>query len=149
MEKTYKLLVVLQNPWAKEGFEKWNPGVWKRKFKTSYTGKRLFGEIIPPGKFKIYFTNANPTIGKTSSSNLPPIISHLRKRIDAVCPDLILACGKNAYEALVLIGGGIITMPIKHPAHRLFSKKEMAEIRATLQRFEIHDGVEYFIDDLI
>lgn len=147
MEKIYKLLVVLQNPWAKEGFEKWNPGIWKNKFKTSHTGRRLLGEIIPPEKFKIYFTNANPTIGKTSSSNLPPIISHLQKRIDTVCPDIILACGKNAYEALVSIGGGVTVMPIKHPAHRLFSKKETAEIRATLERFEIQDGVECFILD--
>lgn len=140
---------MLQNPWAKEEFTKWNPGVWKKKFKTSHTGKRLFGEIIPPGKFKVYFANANPTMVKTSFSNLSPIISHLQKRIDTVCPDLILACGKNAYEALVSIGGGITTMPIKHPAHRLFSKKETAEIRATLERFETRDGAEYYIDELI
>jgi|GEM_PF-2680061 len=148
MEKIYKLLVVLQNPWAKEGFIKWNPGIWKKKFKTSFSGKRLFGEIIPPKKFKVCFTNANPSIGKTSSSNLPPITSHLQKRIEVVCPDLILACGKNAYEALISIGVGITVMPIKHPAHRLFPKKETAEIRATLERFKIRDGAEYFISDL-
>lgn len=147
MEKIYKLLVVLQNPWAKEGFIKWNPGIWKKKFKNSFTGKRLLGEIIPHGKFKVYFTNANPSIGKTSSSNFPPIISHLQKRINKVCPDIILACGKNAYNAVISIGGAIIVMPIKHPAHRLFPKKETAKIRATLERFEIRDGAEYFIPD--
>ncbi|MEW6617430.1 MAG: uracil-DNA glycosylase family protein [Patescibacteria group bacterium] len=147
MERIYRLLVVLQNPWAKEGFEKWNPGIWKKKFKTSFSGKRLFGEIIPPKKFKIYFTNANPTIGKTSSSNLPPIISHIQKRIDTVRPDIILARGKNAHSAVISIGGGVVIMPIKHPAHRLFSKEETAEIRATLERFEIRDGAECFILD--
>lgn len=116
-----KLLVLLQNPYNKGKLDKWNPGVWKKEFASSRTGRRLIKQL-PSDGWKVYYSNSNPTIGDGPDAKFQPDIEHVRTKLAKISPDVVLVCGKVAEEAIKdEWSGPIFFMP--HPAHRFLTNE--------------------------
>jgi len=107
-----KVLAIMQNQWVK------NPEVlratlqrkpeWRRNMiaRLLFAGcrsgkvlKQVFGERIG----EIVWEEASPKIGGESSSKFPADIPHIRTAIIELAPDVVLAFGKVASEAMMKI----------------------------------------------
>jgi len=127
-----KILVVLQNaysPSARRRAELQDPEALQEGIWGSYTGSRL--QQMLPENCEVRVVNSTPEIGTHSDSVLKPDLDYLWQEIDAYDPDLILACGRVAQEAVAKVFG-LVNAP--HPASRRLSKKEIAKIRRKLSR---------------
>lgn len=128
------LLVVLQNAYIadREVEEGYVPDFSLRSFRESLTGKRL-KHAIPEG-VEVQIRNASPLIGRTADSNFPPSVSYVEAQIKRIRPHVILACGKNANEAIdqLEVDCHVVRMP--HPAFRQLSNKTLEQVRRKIER---------------
>lgn len=127
------LLVVLQNAYDKGRLKRgYNPSSWRKEFERSRTGERL-REALPdrfqwqskgPSRYAwdIRYTNASPVLGKGPDSKPRPNLAHLRRRLKAVGPTVVLACGKMAEGAILQIWDGPLIV-IPHPASRVLTEE--------------------------
>ncbi len=126
------LLVILQCPWRKGRLENgWNPRVWAKMLWLSQTGRRLL-EALPAGAYEVKVCNANPSLADTPDGVFPPDRKHLRRVLRRVRPDVILACGKVANEALTQIEVTAPVVEMPHPAYRLLSRRTTGDVKARL-----------------
>lgn len=132
-----KLLVVLQCPWRKGRLENgWNPQVWRKELWSSRTGIRL-QEALPTEIFAVAVCNASPALANSPDGIFPADLAHLRRVLKRTKPDLILACGKVAQEAVAEVSPAVPVVAMFHPAYRLLSNKKTAEIRSQLVRLAV------------
>lgn len=141
---THKLLVLLQNPYAKGTLAAgWHPSNWKREFLSSRSGKRIQPALPtshqPDSKgerWRVHYSNSNPQIGRGSSSEFLPDLAHVRRTIRRLKPDCILACGFAAiYAAAEAWPGALFCVP--HPAHRLVTNALFEQCGETILRWGI------------
>ncbi|MDG6989523.1 MAG: hypothetical protein JRN21_09450 [Nitrososphaerota archaeon] len=132
-----KVVIILQNPWAKGSLKQgYHPSTWKKEFLTSRTGKRL-KRIFGDQEFSVI--NANPTLTNTTDGSWLKPKAGITARINKKKPDLVVICGKLAFNAVdtAKLRPGTKTHVMRHPAFRLFSRdmerKEAREIEAILQ----------------
>lgn len=97
---------------------------WFQCLAESRSGMRLrallgFGCFSHP---KIWFDNTTPIVGHGSSSSLPPDFNHLRSVIDEKAPEIVIACGARALDAVIRCWGGPL-LAVPHPAHRLLTTR--------------------------
>lgn len=128
------LLVVLQNAYMadREIEEGYVPDFSLPSFSGSLTGKRL-KHAIPEG-VEVKIRNASPLIGRTSDSNFPPSVSYVDDQIKRIHPHIILACGKNANEAIDQLDPDCHVVRMPHPASRTLSNKMLANVKRRLKR---------------
>lgn len=118
-----KLLVVLQNPWARGQLRKgWNPSVWMREMRASRTGRRLVLALPRGGEWTVRFVNASPRLGKDPSALYQPDLAHLRRALRRVRPDVVLACGRLALRGISGVWSGPL-VAVPHPAYRLLTNE--------------------------
>jgi hypothetical protein len=125
-----RILVVLQNPYTKGSLSKgWNPSRWRFEFESSRSGRRLQDAFpIGLGHCRIHYTNANPKLGDNPESKMPADLKHLKRSARRTAPDMIIACGKIAEEAVRTIwDGSLIAIP--HPAYRLLTNRLLDECK--------------------
>jgi hypothetical protein len=123
-----KLLVILQNAYkAPRGFK---PSMSNRCFLKSRTGSRL-QRILPVG-VDVYIINASPEIGNHATSNYSPQPDYVQNELDAVMPDVILACGNNAKKVINLLNLQVPVISMKHPASRTLTNTELYAVKNEL-----------------
>ena len=131
------LLVILQCPWRKGRLENgWNPGVWYKMLWISRTGVRL-REALPFDFYEVRVCNANPSLADSPDGVFPPDLKHLRRALKRVQPDVILACGRVAQEAVGKIKTIVPVVEMKHPAYRLLSHRMTEEVRLRLEQLAV------------
>lgn len=131
------LLVILQCPWRKGRLENgWNSRVWAKMLWVSQTGKRLL-EALPKGAYDVKVCNANPSLADTPDGVFPPDRKHLRRVLRRVQPNVILACGKVAKEALVQVKVNAPVVEMPHPAYRLLSRQMTKRVRMRLVKLAL------------
>lgn len=110
-------ILFLQNAWSPfyAGGE-WHRSSWLQALERSRSGQRL---KILIDDFGICF-NTTPIVGATPSSKVPPDEEYIRKVINWKKPLVIIACGKQAEEALMNLWNGAL-LAIPHPAHRFLT----------------------------
>lgn len=144
-----KILAFLQNQWFKEPERVQE--IYARSpehrqdfnarflFYRSLTGKRIqkaFGELI----HKIIWENASPKIGGRSGAKFKADIDHMYKIIEQEHPDVILAFGMVASQALIdMKEDHDATKEFKlicgpHPAARYPVMDELKKMKRKLQR---------------
>lgn len=116
-----RLLVVLQNPWARGNLRNgYNPQVWKREFEKSRAGRRLQVALPVDRKWSIHFSNACPVLASGPDGVYAPDARHVRRTLKRVSPNLVLACGKLAEEALITLWEGPL-LCVPHPSSRVLT----------------------------
>lgn len=124
------LLVVLQNAWGvADGYV---PDYSVESFSASHTGKRL-RNAIPVG-VEVHIRNASPLVGKNADSNFPPQPLYLKHEIEQIEPDIILACGKNAREAIMELELDCYVVKMPHPAFRQLSDNMLRRVRRKIEK---------------
>lgn len=79
----------------------------------------------------VRFANASPTMGQTVDSKTAPCARHLRRRLRDARPDVVLACGRVAEDAVrSMWHGPLVAVP--HPAHRLLTNDLLHRARDLL-----------------
>jgi len=137
-----KIRAFLQNQWFKDPervraiyarHPEHRQGLTARFLFMSVTGKRLraaFGDVIED----IVWENASPEIGGKSSASFRADLKHMVKLIEDEKPDVILAFGKSATEAIDEIDPKILCICGPHPAARQPNTREkLAEMANKLQ----------------
>ena len=137
-----KLLVLLQNPWFKDGEPRsrqaWEVALWRCQ-----TGKRLI-EMLPVSGFEVVVDNANPATFSTPKTIPPADMEHVQGLLDNEQPEVVLLCGKVAQTCAALVTErDIILVNSVHPAYRLLSKRYTSYIRHTLQ--DVLDGAKVVV----
>lgn len=128
------LLVLLQNAYIadREVEEGYVPDFSLRSFRESHTGKRL-KNAIPEG-VEVKVRNSTPLIGQTADSFFPPSVLYVKCQIESIDPDIILACGKNANEAIDQLDLQCPVVKMPHPAYRQLSNKMLGRVKRRLER---------------
>lgn len=127
-----RILVVLQNPYDKGKLSTWNPSTWRQEFERSRAGVRLRREALPSGgAIKYSFANANPTIGNGARSRFAASPKHIRKALRRVQPDLVLACGRDAEDAIAQTWDGPM-IAIPHPSYMCLTNELLRTCRVVL-----------------
>ena len=126
------LLVILQCPWKRGKLQKWHPSIWRKEFMASRTGRRLFNEVLPPNLYRFRFCNANPRLADSPQGIFPPNLKHLKRQIRRAQPDLILACGRIAQEAIQNLNPDMHVLSMPHPASHSLSKKTTKAVKQKL-----------------
>jgi len=127
------LLVILQNAWRANG-ERYSHKQWLEALWNSHTGRRL-RNILPETPHTLYVANASPEIGKESSSMFPADIGYIKRQIARVSPDVIVACGQVASNAITEIAPDAICITAPHPAWRAYSKEREMQVQAQVESF--------------
>ena len=127
------LLVVLQNAYDRGSLaDGWHPSRWRKEYEQSRTGRRL--ALALPKECSVHYTNANPRMGHGPDSKHEPDVAHLRRRLRAVEPDAVLACGKLAEDAMTAMRdvwlGTLFAIP--HPASRVLTNALLVECRTAI-----------------
>ena len=133
MDLVKTLLVVLQNAYTKTEAVKDNyvPALDCPVFQNSHTGRRLKNAI--PDNINVQIINANPDVGNNADSNFPPDTNYVMAKINEHQPNIILACGKNARQAIPTINIPVITMP--HPAYRALTNQTIQNTKETINAY--------------
>ena len=126
-----KLLVILQCAYGTNRRRRrqlkirklWLKGLWN-----SHTGRRL--KKMLPDNIIVEVINSTPKIGNASNACFPAESVYIAGWLECFEPDVILACGRVAQEALETLGIKHIAAP--HPAWRQLSNKQIDEIRNTI-----------------
>jgi len=119
-------MVILQNAYGVE--QGYIPSYDKPSFRNCHTGRRLKHAL--PDNVNIHIINANPDVGITATSNFPPDPAYVMSKIKELKPDVILACGHNAKEAIRDIDMPFVTMP--HPAYRALTNQTLYDTKEKL-----------------
>lgn len=131
-----KIFVLLQNAWARDarGAELFreHPDFWKAALKRSRSGQRLRRIFNTEERWdEAIFSNTTPEVAIGSSGKrLPANITYVRAQLSLVQPELILACGKQSYNAMshcVDLAEKLVCMP--HPACRVWPNRMLDDIR--------------------
>jgi hypothetical protein len=124
-------VVFLQNAWSPfYAGHTWPRESWLRALARSRSGQRLRYML---DDFDLC-ENTTPQVGATPDSILPPDLAHIQAILERRQPSIVVACGKQAEQALMrLWGGALIAVP--HPAHRLVTNDLYTEARKLL-----HEG---------
>lgn len=96
---TPKLLVFIQNPWARGALKRWDLNVWDNEVQRSRFWKHLMQDAIGEIPFEVHYTNVD-TVNIGSDSRVEADISHMCFCILKLKPDIVLACGEFARNAL-------------------------------------------------
>jgi len=132
MKKTVKKVVVfLQNPWSPVWAGKeWPRESWLQALQKSRSGQRLrVMERHLKKDIEVWYDNTSLVVGKTADSIFPPNLVHIENVIQEQRPDLVVACGKQAENALLgIFPRSLLIVP--HPAHRLVTNS-LYELAAT------------------
>lgn len=148
-----KILAFLQNQWFKDPVRvkamyderpnHRNDYIRYFLFMGCLTGRRLstaFGDELC--QEHIIWEEVSPAIGGHSASKFPADIKHIRKAIYSHAPNIILAFGKSATDALELVRaqGGMDRPPIQlicgpHPAARNNPMPRLHEIGQELRNY--------------
>ena len=124
-------MVVLQNAYGvEEGYE---PSFERESFINCHTGRRLKNAI--PTNVSTTIINANPNIGDCADSNFKPDTAHVEKRMKAIKPDIILACGVNARQAMSEIETDIPVLTMPHPAYRALTNATIYGIMEQIEEY--------------
>jgi hypothetical protein len=134
-----RCVVFLQNAYSEipQGpiweYDKWFPAL-----QASRTGKRL--ERIFPYWSDVYFANTTFEIGDNPDSQLPPHWEYMRSIVLAQNPKVILACGKQAEQALLdnKTKYRLICMP--HPAYRVVTNDLLDVVRGLVLSDSPHNS---------
>ncbi len=138
-----RLLIVLQNPYDKDGLERgWNATTWAAAYRSSRTGQRLARALPHAGGWKLHHTNANPRIGQGPDAKLPADLPHLRRVLKRVRPDFVLSCGKEAEKAAVSVWDGPL-LAIPHPAFRLLTNDLLHTCCRMLESWGIFESMPH------
>lgn len=125
-----RLLVLLQNAWARRPMEHWDHDWWLDALRNCRTGGRLC-RVVGEDWVGIEFDNTTPKVGVGSNSKLPPDDAHVLALLDRVRPNVVLACGDQAEKtAQRLWGGNLLCIP--HPAMRVLTNALLDKARETL-----------------
>lgn len=118
-------LVFLQNAWSPMyAGGTWPRRSWLRALELSRSGQRLKLLIDDYDCVE----NTTPIVGPTAASVVPPDLDYVREILEARRPTVVIACGKQAEEALGQIwGGGLVVVP--HPACRILTNELYAQAR--------------------
>lgn len=126
-----RIILFLQNAWSPYyagGI--WERQSWLRALEKSRSGQRLKVMI---DDFNICH-NTTPIVGATPSSVIPPDFAHIKSIIQETKPLIIVACGKQAENALkrnFVWNGPLLVVP--HPAHRFLTDKLYLNARQYLE----------------
>lgn len=129
------LVVFLQNAWAYDPEHVAPDGIWHRErwlaaLWHSHTGRRL-AYLLGPLRERAWVDNTTPAVGDSASSRLPPDEGHIRAVLESVKPDRVLACGRQAEEALGrLWDGPLLCTP--HPASHVLTNALLDAARELL-----------------
>lgn len=121
-------VVFLQNAWSPH----YAGGTWPRRswllaLRLSRSGQRLKLLIDDLDICE----NTTPIVGATSSSVVPPDETHIAEILQRRSPDVVIACGKQAEQALLKLWQGSL-LAIPHPAHRLLTDDLYLKAKALL-----------------
>lgn len=107
-------IIFLQNAWSPfYAGGVWPRASWLRSLAKSKTGKKV--SIITDDLNRC--ENTTPIVGDTASSKVPPDQKYMQEIIDRRKPDLIVAAGAQAIEAVDRIWQGA-AIYVPHPACR-------------------------------
>jgi hypothetical protein len=126
-----KLLVVLQCAYGTSKRRRRQLEIrklWLKALWSSHTGRRL--KKMLPDNVIVEVINSTPRIGDISSACFPAESVYIAGWIECFEPDIILACGKVAQNALEELG--IKYIPSPHPAWRQLSNEQIDKIRSTI-----------------
>jgi hypothetical protein len=124
-------MVILQNAYGVE--EGYVPSFDRESFRNCHTGRRLRRAI--PDSISTRIINANPNIGDTSGSFFPPNGEYVKRNIDKIKPDIILACGVSAKKAIDSINVDVPVIKMPHPAYRALTNKTLDEVKENIQEW--------------
>ena len=133
-----KILVFLQNAWYHDGkpraHEQWVSDLW-----SSHTGKRLKKMLPAPTDVEIFVDNASPKVGDKVHSVFEPDLKHIDRLLVEIKPDVVLACGACAKEAVNLMRVysldtyGIPVVYAPHPAWRQLSDRRCGQVKSAVE----------------
>lgn len=124
-----KIVVFLQNAWSEfYAGHIWPRPSWLRALTRSVTGKRLMKMIDNLDLCE----ETTPEVAPTASGKLPPDEAHIRAVLARRQPMLVVACGKQAEEALSRIWTGPLLV-VPHPAARNLTNALYLEARALIE----------------
>lgn len=115
-------LVVLQNAWAKDPPRwDWSYEDWVTFLMWSKTGKRL-SLMLGEDMRGVVFTNTTPFIC-VGNGTIKPMDGYVRKQIERFAPDLVIACGLQAYGQVKSLSCDSV-LEIPHPAARFLTDND-------------------------
>lgn len=123
------LVVFLQNAWSPVyAGGMWERTSWLRALQRSRSGLRLRLLI---DDFDLC-ENTTPMVGASPDSVIPPDEAHILAILERRSPRVVVACGKQAEDALSrLWDGALLALP--HPAYRVLTDSVYREARSMLQ----------------
>lgn len=125
-------IVFLQNAWSPvyAGLT-WPRASWLRALKNSRSGQRL---RLLLDDFEIC-ENTTPQVGCHSSSVFPPDLDHIRRILKRREPRVVVACGKQAEEALLELWDKALLI-VPHPAYRVLTDSLYEHARICIERLD-------------
>lgn len=122
------MVVFLQNAWSPlYAGATWPRPSWLRALARSRSGQRLRVLIDDFDACE----NTTPAVGASASSVLPPDRAHILEVLERRAPRVVVACGRQAEDALALLWPGAL-LAVPHPAHRLLTDALYREARRIL-----------------
>lgn len=124
-----RILVFLQNAWSEYyAGSTWPRESWLRALEARKSGKKL--KLMIDDLSVVY--NTTPEVGDKASSKLPPDLNHMAKVIHIQDPEVIVACGKQAEEAVYQVWTGK-KIVVPHPACRWLRDDFYRSARALIE----------------
>lgn len=118
-------VVFLQNAWSPVyAGHVWPRPSWLRALARSKTGQRLRLMIDDLDCCE----ETTPVVTPTPSGVAPPDPRHIKAVLERRDPEIIVACGKQAEQALTALWFGPMLV-VPHPAHRLVTNELYREAR--------------------
>lgn len=122
-----KVVVFLQNAWSPlYGGGVWPRESWLKALWRSRSGQRLSTLLRECPSVTVWVDNTTPIVGETPGSVVPPDQEHIRSVLAEQRPDVLVACGRQAADAL----HGLCSLPtllLPHPAYRLLTNAVYVE----------------------
>ena len=115
------IVVFLQNAWSPlYAGEIWPRESWLRALWASRSGAMLavMHAVIEDAEHTVWYDNVTPMVSITSRMCLPPDKRHVWSVLNAQWPDMVVACGKSAAQALKEMWPWGLTI-VPHPAYRV------------------------------
>lgn len=118
-----KVLIMLQNAWSPiYAGEIWPRESWLNALHKSRSGQRLKTLVDNLKDVEVWFDNATPQVSEHPDIQLPVDIEHISSLLTIFKPDIAVAAGKQAAEALLsIVKVPLLIMP--HPASRVVTNK--------------------------
>lgn len=123
MEKI-KVVGFLQNPWSRVyAGGTWPRESWLRALWLSRSGQRL--KLMLCDEIDYWFDNATPIVCENPRDVMPPDIEHIRKVLQEQKPNVIVAFGVHAANALLEIKEefSMPVMCLPHPTYRVVTNE--------------------------